>query len=50
MTAATVAATYQHTALLDVLEQAAPQTNLPIEDFVVRAVITSTVNTLISDF
>ena len=45
MTAATVAATYQHTIVLDILEQMAPQTNLPIEDFEVRAVITSTVNT-----
>ena len=40
MTAATVAATNQHTDVMDILELKAPQTNLPIEDFEVRAVIT----------
>ena len=39
MTAATVAATNQHTDVMDILELKAPQTNLPIEDFEVRTVI-----------
>ena len=38
MTAATVAATNQHTEVMDILELKAPQTNLPIEDFEVRVV------------